>query len=273
MRRSCLWGLPQLSTEQCFIEALAERDILIDRPTELVDFSQDEHSVTAQLVARDLTGFKQSIRSRYLIGADGFNSRVRQQLGIDYHQVDLEHQLQLLDVALDWPFREDVTIWLEDAGAILAFKLSDGVIRFAGNDLSLIESIPELPTQRQVIWQSNFDVHFAQVQEYGRGRIWLAGDAAHVHSPIGGRGMNMGIADGIALGTALTTGQLTEYAKQRYTIAANWVKANRVLTQLLVDTGTRGKLKRQAIRATLKTAALALGDKLPTVMFKRMTGS
>lgn len=94
-----------------------------------------------------------------------------------------------------------------------------------------------------------------------------------LHSPIGGRGMNMGIADGLALGTVLQTGDFNHYAASEHTIAANWVKANRVLTHLLVDTGTKGKLKRQAIRATLKTAALALGDKLPTLMFKRMTGS
>ncbi len=94
-----------------------------------------------------------------------------------------------------------------------------------------------------------------------------------LHSPIGGRGMNMGIADGMALGSAHKTGNFTHYTASRHTIAANWVKANRVLTHLLVDTGIKGKLKRQAIRATLKTAVLALGDKLPTLIFKRMTGS
>ncbi len=265
-------GLAQLSTEQCFIEALADRGIYIQRPAEMFSLSQDEHGVTAHISTPD-SPEPQTIRSRYLIGADGFNSRTRQLLGIDYHQTDLPYQLQVQDIALEWPFREDLALWLEDVGVVMAFKLSDHVVRFAGTDLSLIQRIPQLPAIDHIIWQSNFDVHFAQVNEYGRGRVWLAGDAAHVHSPIGGRGMNMGIADGLALGNALATGQFAEYAEQRHKITGAWVKQNRILTKLLTDTGRSGQFKRRAARTVLHAASGLLGDRLAQVVFRRITGS
>lgn len=265
-------GLAQLSTEQCFIEALTERGIHIQRPAEMFNFKQDELGVTTQISTPD-NPEPQVIRSRYLIGADGFNSRTRQLLGIDYHQTDLPYQLQVQDIALEWPFREDLGLWLEDIGVIMAFKLSDHVIRFAGTDLSLIHRIPQLPAIDHIIWQSNFDVHFAQVKEYGLGRVWLAGDAAHVHSPIGGRGMNMGIADGLALGNVLASGQFAEYAEQRHKITSAWVKQNRMLTKLLTDTGSTGQFKRRAARTMLRAASGLLGDKLAHVVFRRITGS
>lgn len=265
-------GLAQLSTEQCFIEALADRGIHIQRPAEMLSFKQDEDGVTTLISTPD-NPEPQNIRSRYLIGADGFNSLTRQLLGIEYYQTDLPYQLQVQDIALEWPFLEDLSLWLEDVGVVMAFKLSDHVIRFAGTDLSLIHHIPELPAIDHIIWQSNFDVHFAQVKEYGRGRVWLAGDAAHVHSPIGGRGMNMGIADGIALGNALGTGQFAEYAEQRHKITGAWVKQNRMLTKLLTDSGHRGQLKRKAARTVLRAASGLLGDKLAQVVFRRITGS
>ena len=265
-------GLAQLSTEQCFIEALAERGIHIQRPAQMFNFTQDAQGVTAYLNTAD-SAEPQAIRSRYLIGADGFSSRTRQLLNIDYHQTDLPYQLQVQDIALEWPFREDLALWLEDVGVVMAFKLSDHVVRFAGTDLSLIHRIPELPAIDHIIWQSNFDVHFAQVKEYGHGRVWLAGDAAHVHSPIGGRGMNMGIADGIALGNALATGAFDEYAEQRHKITGAWVKQNRILTKLLTDTGPTGQFKRRAARTVLRAASGLLGDKLAQVVFRRMTGS
>lgn len=265
-------GLAQLCTEQCFLEALAERGIHIQRPAHMFNFEQDAQGVTTYLNTAD-SAEPQAIRSRYLIGADGFSSRTRQLLGIDYHQADLPYQLQVQDAAIEWPFPEDMCMWLEDVGVVMAFKLSDHVVRFAGTDLNLLSRIPQLPAINHIIWQSNFDVHFAQVAEYGRGRVWLAGDAAHVHSPIGGRGMNMGIADGISLGNALATGQFADYAKARHKIASAWVKQNRIMTSLLTDNGPKGQFSRRAARTVLRAASGLMGDKLANVVFRRVTGS
>jgi 2-polyprenyl-6-methoxyphenol hydroxylase-like FAD-dependent oxidoreductase len=86
--------------------------------------------------------------------------------------------------------------------------------------------------------------------------VWLAGDAAHVHSPVGGRGMNMGIADGVRFAQAVKDGDFSAYEKDRHTVAEAWVKKNRVFTEVMSDQAIKGMMGRLCVRTAFRMLSM-----------------
>lgn len=101
-----------------------------------------------------------------------------------------------------------------------------------------------------LVWASRFRVHHRVADHYRTGRLFLAGDAAHVHSPAGGQGMNTGIQDGYALGRAFVTGNLESYEAQRRPVAERVVA--------FTDRMTRIATTRSVIARTARNIALPL---------------
>jgi 2-polyprenyl-6-methoxyphenol hydroxylase-like FAD-dependent oxidoreductase len=280
--------LPQLKTESFLLAALAARGVQVERPVQMLKYVQDADGVTAQLKVAGSQA-AQDIRCRYLVGADGFHSRVRELLGLPFAHDTMPQKIEAIDLQMTWPFVQDARIWFLSEGAVIGIHLAlagerQGLVRLAGSPsaiASLAKSSQWPMCFEHILWQSEFEVHFAAIRHFGQGRVWLAGDAAHVHSPIGGRGMNMGIADGIALGKALAVDlaqghsgvALRAYSDMRHAIAAPWVKFNQRLSYFVLQTGMRGRLNRLLLRglvrslAALKTLThLDLGAKI----FKRL---
>lgn len=265
-----LINLPQLQTELCFEAALQARGVGIQRPCELIALVQQVDFVSATLRSAD--GESRELRARFVVGADGFRSSVRELAGIAYPCVDFPRKIVAMDVEMDWPYPQDAVVWLEDAGGILGLRLPDGLIRLAGVDLERLQQVKDFPAPRKVVWKSEFEVHFAHAETYGSGRVWLAGDAAHVHSPVGGRGMNMGIADGIALGKALGSGALSAYGEERLAVAKSWVETNHMLTKVALGTDPSARRKRQMARMALNIAKVIMPNVIGNFIFKRLAG-
>lgn len=263
--------LPQLETEAAMEAALAARGLTIERPLTLTDFRETPDHVAATLTGPD--GAASTVRARFLVGADGYHSVVRTGAGLAFTGSELPARIESIDVEMDWPYAADICMWLVPGGGMFAIHLPGGNVRFAGLALDRLARVADLPAPRRELWRAAFDVHFRHVTDLGRGRVWLAGDAAHVHSPVGGRGMNMGIADGLALGAALATGEVRAYSASRGRVAADWVRMNRRLSGLLITPGaatdTRLALARGALRAT---HALGADRRLCNLIFHRLTG-
>ncbi len=276
--------LAQRDTEQCLEDELRRHGVMIDRPAELIDLVQYDDHVIATTQRPYITNSDgtqdtttpqiEKIRCQYLIGADGFHSRTRTLLGLEYPTTQLTQKMLGLDVTMDWPFaEEDVAAWILNEGFILAIRLND-CVRLVMAPASLINHLPkDLPPIQHIIQQSLFTITFAHVSHYGRDRVWLAGDAAHVHSPVGGRGMNLGIADGIALSDAIQSGDFAAYETRRLEIARAWIRQNRLMTEAVTLGGTWGHLQRHALRGAILMGKHVINRSLAKHLLHAMMGA
>ncbi|MDE1674002.1 FAD-dependent monooxygenase [Nocardia gipuzkoensis] len=223
-------GLPQYVTERILRERLAETGTRIERATELTTFDQDDSGVRAVLTAAD---GEHTVDAQFLIGCDGAHSIVRKTLGLPFEGAAFTEQYMLGDVELDWALprgyglrsmrrtedgtddllvciplpgrsRYRVSMLVPDellsAGTTDPDKLGHGVERGPGPQLGHIQQVldrlaPEPVTASNLRWSSVFRISHRIVDSYSRGRVFVAGDAAHIHPPTGAQGMNTGIQD------------------------------------------------------------------------------
>jgi 2-polyprenyl-6-methoxyphenol hydroxylase-like FAD-dependent oxidoreductase len=163
---------------------------------------------------------EQEIRARYVVGADGMHSVVREAAGIGFVGAPYGESFVLADVKMDWPLGVDeVSLFFSPAGLVVVAPLPDGSYRIVATmddapEHPVIADIQQLLDERgprtapatvtEIGWSSRFRVHHRLADTYRQGPFLLMGDAAHVHSPAGGQGMNTGLVDAIVLGEALT---------------------------------------------------------------------
>jgi 2-polyprenyl-6-methoxyphenol hydroxylase-like FAD-dependent oxidoreductase len=207
--------LSQADTERLLEERLNELGAEVIRPTTVSRVIQDSDGVTATFDNGE------TIRARYIVGADGMNSTVRQQAGIGYVGSEFAESFMLADVRLagEAP-RDEVLLFYAQEGLNVLAPLPGDIFRIVAPSpdappMPSAEFVQELldtrgfgPGRTQVtelLWGSRFRIHHRVADSYRAGRILLAGDAAHVHSPAGGQGMNLGITDAVALAGALST--------------------------------------------------------------------
>jgi len=262
--------LPQLETEDCLRYALVARGVQVERPCELVGFAQDADGVTAMLEAE---GVRRDVRTRYLLGADGYHSRVRDGLNVPFRVMGPDVTMFTADVVMSEPFEEDACVFVLPQGVGVALRFRDRKVRLAWTSRAAYEASGFGPRIEATTWEIDFIAHFAVAERYGEGRVWLAGDAAHVHSPVGGRGMNMGIADGFRLARAVHDGDFAAYARERREIADGWVQTNQRLTSAISLPGLSGRLLRLGVRGALEAASLLAGERLAQTLLRRIAAT
>ncbi|MEU4132058.1 FAD-dependent monooxygenase [Streptomyces wuyuanensis] len=225
--------------------------------TRLRGLSQDGESVTAEL--HDEDGRDTALRSRYLVGTDGMRSSVRESLGLPFPGVSAIRSILLADVRLSEEPENLLTV--NGTGRAFAFiaPFGDGWYRVMGwrrddsrpDDRPVdLEDVREVARQalgtdygmRDPRWLSRFHSDERQVPEYRRGRVFLAGDAAHVHSPAGGQGMNTGLQDAANLSWKLAAvlrhdapdpdGLLDTYQAERHPVGAQVVRSSGAIVRL-----------------------------------------
>jgi 2-polyprenyl-6-methoxyphenol hydroxylase-like FAD-dependent oxidoreductase len=255
-RFGMLLDLPQDETERLLRARIAELGGVVEDGTELTGLTSGPDAVAAAVRYHGGCGV---ITAGYVVGCDGAHSRVRRELGLTFHGHPYPQDWLLADVLMDWDLRED---------AVHAFFRPDGLpaivfpmrghrwrltLPFAGNrsgQAPTLEEIQQLTDQRMPravtvsdpSWLANFRCHRRSAGAYRRGRVLLAGDAVHIHTPAGGQGMNTGIMDAHNLGWKLALvvagrtpdALLDSYGTERLPVALEVLK----LTHSLVRYGT-----------------------------------
>ena len=265
--------VPQATTERLLLDRLTELGGSVLRPKTLTAVMQDADGVAATFSDGDV------IRARYVAGTDGVHSTVREQAGIGFQGGEYQESFSLADVRLlgEAPTDEVILFWAK-AGLTVVAPLPGDVFRI----VAPVADAPDEPSApfvqqilderglgagrmvvTEVIWGSRFRIHHRVADTYRAGRLLLAGDAAHVHSPAGGQGMNLGIQDGVALADALAAvlagaldTVLDEYSAARRPIAQQVVEMTDRLTRLAT-------LPRSA--RPIRNVAIGLAGRVPAV--------
>jgi len=230
--------LPQARTEALLAEALAARGVQVERGVSFQSLVQDADGVTATL--RHADGRDESARSRLLFGADGARSATRQALKLDFAGSNLPEPWQLWDVTMSLSFdRERAHILFEPDGFIFLLRLAGDVWRVIGNTHDPLASVRRYGTQGEIAWESQFHIGHRVAAQAGVGRVALGGDAAHIHSPIGARGMNLGIEDAYVYADCASDAlagdmaRLVDYASLRHAVHKDVVRRIGAVTRLV----------------------------------------
>jgi 2-polyprenyl-6-methoxyphenol hydroxylase-like FAD-dependent oxidoreductase len=207
--------IPQSDTERLLEELLDQAGVRVQRRVELTAFSDGGDSVAA--VLRHADGHEETVSTDYLIACDGAHSTVRHGLSMEFEGNTLPSEWVLADVLVDGEIACDKlsVCWTPDGVLLLIpirgtrFRIIADVQATSGEDAQAptLEEIQALLDRRapaslrahDAVWLSRFRINERKVKDYRRGRIFLCGDAAHVHSPAGGQGMNTGMQDAFNL--------------------------------------------------------------------------
>ncbi len=203
--------LAQSETERLLAEHLRRVGVAVERPVELTAFADRGDHVEASL--RHAGGREEQVRCDWLLGCDGAHSTTRKQLGLEFAGEADPNDFLLADCRIDGIPQDELSLFWHSRGVLGFFPFGEGRCRvIADMGRAPGPGHPPDPTLAQVqavvdergpggvrlseaVWLAGFRIHERKVADYRRGRVFLAGDAAHIHSPAGGQGMNTGMQD------------------------------------------------------------------------------
>jgi 2-polyprenyl-6-methoxyphenol hydroxylase-like FAD-dependent oxidoreductase len=261
---------PQSLTERVLTARAAQLGVDIVHGAKVVGLSQDASGVTLELADGSTE------RAGYVVGCDGAHSAVRRLLGIDFVGKQYETHILLADVQLAEPPTDGLSAQANAEGVVLMVPFGDGwfraiawdrtreqaplsepvtldemrdaFVRIAGTDFGMAD----------MRWSSRFLSERRQAKRYRVGRVFIAGDAAHVHSPLGAQGMNTGIQDAMNLGWKLAEAVggsappwlLDSYETERHAVGADVLKLTDGFNQLVLGRSLPRRALRRAVIAT-----------------------
>lgn len=327
-------GLPQYATEAILERHLARHGIVVERATSLDTLAQTDDRVTVRLTRGD--GTVEEAGFSHVVGCDGAHSTVRKALALGFEGEAYPFDFMLGDAAVDLDLPRGVHLRAlrmgEDGltGFLVAIPLPEpGRYRlsmFAPDDLAIDAAPPRgdahgiqaeraIPTLEQLQavasavlpdavlsdlrWSSIFRISLRLAERYGSGRVFIAGDAAHIHPPTGGQGMNTGIQDAYNLGWKLArvvrgeadASLLASYEAERRPVAKAVLERTHAQTMSFAEGKTRGggngdtRLEDSQLPVTYRgtawvqdcrsdaaAAPLAAGDRAPDAIGLRLPG-
>jgi 2-polyprenyl-6-methoxyphenol hydroxylase-like FAD-dependent oxidoreductase len=279
---SFLLIFPQDEHEKLLIERLGELGIAVERQTGLIGYRETGDHVVAEL--RDPTGAVESCEALYIAGCDGAHSVVRHVMGTGFPGGTYQRMFYVADVeASGPPVDGELHVDLDEADFLAIFPLTAerrvrliGAVRNprTGDDSPLRfedvghQAIDHLKVKiEKVNWFSSYRVHHRVADRFRRGRAFLLGDAAHIHSPVGGQGMNTGIGDAINLAWKLveviagraSASLLDSYEPERIAFARRLVASTDRAFTLVSSEGALARIVRTRLAPALLSQIVKFG--------------
>ncbi len=245
----CILGLPQDRTEVLIRNALSKLGVTTHFGTEALSLSTDDEAATVTL------SDGRSERYDWVIACDGKHSRMRQQLGIAYDGFDLDGTWSIADVDMGEGFDcEQVRFWIQGHDGVIAtcLPIEQRRARVLSSTTDAIAAIPVDLGIQHIRRTGTFSISVRQAASYRKGRVLLAGDAAHCHSPIGGRGMNLGIDDAIAAVRAILDDTVEFYSDERWPVGAKVIKQTELARKTVSSDGLAERLAVSAMMSTMQ---------------------
>lgn len=220
--------LPQADTERLLLDHLRTLGLEVERNVEVTGLIEDDTGVV-------LNAPDSGLRADYVVGCDGAHSTIRQASGLSFQGDSPEEHFVLADVPLVWAGSDDEWhLWFHREGLLMLLPLSGGLYRVIADvgpaiwplDESHLRALfeqrgPQNASLGSPTWMSSYRIEQRRLAEYRRGRVFMAGDAAHVYNPAGGQGMNTGIQDAFNLAWKLgmvLRGNAPESLLESYTV-------------------------------------------------------
>lgn len=280
-------SLPQDRTEAILSDLLSRSNVAVERGVELVALA--DRGTSAEATLRHADGREEVVSVDWVVGCDGLHSAVRELSGIPFVGSTYPDEGLLGDVEICWPLPDgQIAICPGVTGVLLAFPLpgshhfrailihpaSAGVEDRGLSEQEFVAAVqaavPRVPNAKPVEvlanhWLTRYRLHRKGAQEYRRGRSFIAGDAAHVHSPVGAQGMNTGIQDAFNLGWKLALvargeapeGLLDSYDAERRPVGERLLRVTDRFFAVAVGGGRLGRKVRQLL-PTIAIRALQL---------------
>lgn len=242
--------LSQAESERILTEALAERGITVDRGIGLTNVIDNDRWITATLSNGD------SIDAPCVLGADGAHSTVRKVTGRSFEGSSWPESWFLYDVHLETQLNPDEGhAFLLNDGVLMLIRIKDDLWRLVSNVPGGLERLPKDTYVRETLWQSEFGFAHRIAEPLCEFHMCLAGDAAHIHSAFGARGMNLGIEDAYVFAALAVQYRLKDYDALRRPVIKSVVKKVQQMTQV-----PRGKtVTAKLVRYLTPLVPLAVG--------------
>jgi 2-polyprenyl-6-methoxyphenol hydroxylase-like FAD-dependent oxidoreductase len=294
--------VPQNVTEELFRDFVVGTGNPVYGGSEVIDLvvptAAAGGDAAETVVVLERNGYRQQIAAQFVVGCDGRQSRVRELVGIGFSGARYQQRFEMADVTMDWPLpRDGIDLFLSKQGLMVVFPLpqdrfrliatvdpgqadvdsaADGSAhRIPAADLQrLLDSrgptarkggASSRPILGEVLWSSRFSIENRLADTFRSGHVFLAGDAAHVYSPAGGQGMNLGIRDAAELGTVLADvvdgrrgpEHLDAYEARRRPLAQQVVA--------LTDRMTKAVTTVNPVKRTIRNSVLTVAGCIPAV--------
>lgn len=241
---SGILSIPQGTTERALLSWLAGRDVVPEWDTELTELDATPQCSTVHIRNKD--GKQESQAYDVVAGCDGAHSRVRKSVGIGFAGRTEDEQWSLADVE----YKSEIDPhtgrpnFITGAGVFVGIPINSHLVRCFSSSPNILDLIPNKEDIKSIPWQSTFSISYRVVESFQKHGVYLAGDAAHIHSPAGGRGMNLGIEDAAWLAWLISENRAPEYSGFRLPVAQKTIRETFAVTDQITNESAFGRFLR-----------------------------
>ncbi|GJL93239.1 FAD-dependent oxidoreductase [Hyphococcus sp.] len=224
--------VPQGCTERLLAEALTASGVKVEWNTEVIGGNGDADRPEVELAGPN---GNEIVRADIVIGADGAGSQIRKSFGFSFEGTSIATEFGLADIDLAEPFdAEEMFVQFTKNDILARIPMGGKTVRYISPRADISGALPKELKIERMVWRSSFHINFRHVERMSRGFVFLAGDAAHVHSPVGARGMNLGIEDACWLAWTIETGKLDDYSEARMPVVRMVIAQTKAQTKALL---------------------------------------